>query len=164
MGILTFHRAEFQQVLASRLDPEVVATHFSKRLVSYSQELPSTKTPPIRNIVTLSFNDGTIANCDVLIGADGIHSATRYCLLREAAGLLNESNPEQAKLLLYKADPVWSGSVAYRSAFPSETLRRLNPEHGALKTGRNVSEDTFFIPLWLINKYRFIIDTVYGKG
>ena len=133
VGVLTFHRAEYLQALASRLDPAIATSHFSKRLVSYTQRTS------ITDSVALHFNDGTTATCDVLIGADGIHSATRHCLLKEAANAIATSDAEQAELLLGKVDPMWSGSIAYRAVFASEKLRCINPEHHVLNERQSVS-------------------------
>ncbi len=55
----------------------------------------------------MHFTDGTIANCDVLIGADGIKSPTRYCLYAEKAAL-HTDEAEKSRLLKY-AVPRWSG-------------------------------------------------------
>lgn len=72
--------------------------HFRKRLTRYEQ-LP--------NGITLHFADGSVANCDVLIGADGIKSPTRYCLYAEKAEL--EKDEADKSALLRYAVPRWSG-------------------------------------------------------
>ena len=131
VGTVAFHRAGFQQILASKLDPNVVTSHFSKRLSSYTKDT-STDT------ITLHFADGTTATCDVLVGADGIHSSTRRNLLAYEAQAIEESEPERAKALLGMIDPIWTGTIAYREVIPREKLKRINPEHSALKVSQNV--------------------------
>lgn len=114
-----FHRADFQAVLASHLPPSpFFATHFSKRLSSYA----AAEDDP--QALTLTFVDGTTAICDLLVGCDGIKSVVRSTLYRTS------STP---------ADPVWSGSVAYRSLIPQEVLKNRNPEHPSLTKGIMVS-------------------------
>ena len=97
--------------------------HFSKRLVEYTQ-------PRSLDPISLQFKDGTTKTCDVLIGADGIHSASRHKLLNDVAEHANSQ--EFVKELLAKVDPVWSGTVAYRAVIPSVKLRAVNPGHTAL--------------------------------
>ncbi|KAI5117340.1 hypothetical protein M0805_001945 [Coniferiporia weirii] len=131
-GSLFFHRAEFLNALVKRLDPETSSAHFSKRLISYSLPSKFASNEPI----TLNFKDGTTATCDVLIGADGIHSATRHTLLELAAEnaemIGNEEGKETARTLRTMLDPIWSGSVAYRAIVPREMLERINPTHSAI--------------------------------
>lgn len=153
---MPFHRAEFQSLLSQHLDPAIVTSHFSKRLVSYS--LPSDPSSPI----TLHFKDGTTATCDVLVGADGIHSATRHTLLNIAAQEAEAKNTEDGKKfaneLRGKVDPVWSGSVAYRSVIPKEVLAKINPNHPAMTINQNVSFNSILsIPHMLIYVICFIV-------
>lgn len=131
-------RAEFQNLLVSQLDPETTTTHFAKRLVSYSQASPLLlqKSP---EPITLHFADGTSATCDILIGADGIHSVTRQQMLREYA----EESKDSASELLDMIDPVWTGTYAYRSIIPIERLAAINPNHKLLDTPMAVSSVKF---------------------
>ncbi|KAH8111716.1 FAD/NAD-binding domain-containing protein [Phellopilus nigrolimitatus] len=137
MGILTFHRAEFLMCLAEQLDSATTSKHFSKRLISYT--LPPDWSPS--SPITLNFKDGTTATCDVLIGADGIHSATRHTLLGLAANDAEADGSDEgrksAETLRGMVDPVWSGSVAYRAVIPRERLEKLNPNHRAMRTAQN---------------------------
>lgn len=132
VGALAYHRAEFLDVIASKLDPSITTPHFSKRLVTYSQETPV-------GPITLNFKDGTTATCDVLIGADGIHSATRHCLLKAEAEAIEKNDPERAKVLLDMMEPMWSGTTTYRALITTEKLREVNPEHSSLKAAQLVS-------------------------
>ncbi|KAI5119670.1 hypothetical protein M0805_007760 [Coniferiporia weirii] len=140
-GGFFFHRAEFLDVLVRNLDTEITSTHFSKRLVSYSLPPASVPSSPI----TLNFEDGNTATCDVLIGADGIHSATRHTLLElaakdaeaEAEAANSVDGKKMAETLRAMVDPVWSGCVTYRAIVPREKLEKVNPSHRALLTFLN---------------------------
>lgn len=91
----------------------------------------------------MQFKDGSEDFCDVLIGTDGIHSATRRVMLELAAQNLeiNSTNDGNiaAKSIRNAIEPVWSGHTAYRAIADSEKLRNLSPSHGILETPRIVS-------------------------
>jgi len=107
-GCIRFHRAHFLDVLVEHL-PDGVA-NFGKRLQSYTHADPS-------GPVTLSFADGSRAQCDLLVGCDGIKSVVRRQLLEEKA---REGRPE----LMNYIDPFWSGMIAYRGLIPVGELTR----------------------------------------
>lgn len=91
-----------------------------------------------------ALTDGGTATCDVLLvlGADGIHSATRRTLLNDAAEEYERASQHfKAEELRRsgKVDPVWSGTVAYRATIPLERILALNPHHNAAKIFQNVS-------------------------
>jgi len=73
-GLILVHRAELQQLLASELDPSVI--HLGARC---------TRVEDSGQAVTAYFADGQKVQADVLIGADGVHSAVRAQLLGPAA-------------------------------------------------------------------------------
>ncbi|KAG0699388.1 hypothetical protein DFH29DRAFT_48317 [Suillus ampliporus] len=125
-NLMGFHRAQFHGVLLSYLQPSCT-THNAKRLKSYTQPFKGrSKNSPI----TLTFTDGSTATCDVLIGADGIKSAVRSCMLRElAVGM----GPDEKKSVLSCINPVWSGVTAYRTLIPAEKLRARCPDHRGLR-------------------------------
>lgn len=133
VGNITLHRVEFQTTLANRLQHENIVTHFNKRLTDYTVEQNGT--------VMMYFKDGSTAACDVLIGADGIHSPTRHTMVTLA---LEEAKRDQNDSLVNDLsrsgvkDAVWSGSVCYRALVSSEKLKALNPNHGALFRPQNV--------------------------
>ena len=87
--------------------------------------------------ITLHFEDGSTATCDVLIGADGIHSTTRKVLLSLAASDVEKSGSEDAQKtadsLRGFIDPIWTGAMIYRGLIPREKLEKLNPEHPVFK-------------------------------
>lgn len=88
----------------------------------------------------LTFEDGTTAEADVLIGCDGIGSAVRRQMLAGLAEACRRSGDEwMATNLLEVVNPVWSGSYAYRGVFPSAKLAKMNSNHRALSRPVNVS-------------------------
>ncbi len=62
---IAIHRGVLQQLLLKHIDKKKL--HLGKRLTEISPNAP----------YDLSFEDGTVANADVVIGADGIHSVVR---------------------------------------------------------------------------------------
>ncbi|KZP19639.1 FAD/NAD(P)-binding domain-containing protein [Athelia psychrophila] len=117
-GLWTFHRASFQKAIISHLPP-TCTSHFGKRLVSYDD--------PASGPITLHFKDGTTAECDVLVGADGIKSTVRAIMY---SNLAKEGKVTQEEAS--EPNPVWSGTVAYRGLISKERLEAKIPGHRAL--------------------------------
>ncbi|WP_230859464.1 FAD-dependent monooxygenase [Actinoplanes aureus] len=92
------HRADLLAALASALPPSRV--HTGHRLTGFTDH---------GSYVEARFADGPRVEADVLLGADGIHSAVRQGLF----------GPDQAR---------FTGCVAYRGVVPAERLRHLNLE------------------------------------
>jgi salicylate hydroxylase len=86
------HRADFVDLLAAALPSGVV--HTGHRCSGFEQE---------DNVARVSFENGAVAEGDIVIGADGIHSTLRPYVFP----------PSQ---------PVFSGSVAYRGTVPHERV------------------------------------------
>ena len=130
---MTVHRPEFQQILLRHLSPSA-RTYTNKRLFSYSQRSCGQKP------VTLHFQDGTTATCDVLVGADGVKSATRAALVEELAQAASSvGRAGEAAAIREKAQPRWSGLCAYRTTIPAEALRSRMPTHTLLREPMAVS-------------------------
>jgi salicylate hydroxylase len=88
---LTLHRADLQRVLENHFDAGRV--QLGKRLTEIEQG----------NDIRLRFADGSSFECDMLIGADGIHSTVRK--------------------YLFGADrPKFTGMVCFRAVVPIESL------------------------------------------
>ena len=119
-GLTAVHRAEFYDVLVQKLasSPQY-ATHTSKRLVSYSSPTPD-------GPITLDFADGTTSEADVVIGSDGLRSATRATMYEALAA--ETGNPVLRQHIRAK----FSGLISYRTVIPREKLAALNPNHRAL--------------------------------
>ena len=90
---VTIHRADLLAALAAEFPGEQV--HFGKRVKSLSQDAQG---------VHLEFEDGTRADHDVVIGADGIHSRVR-------AALFGEESPR------------FTGVVSFRAVVPTERVK-----------------------------------------
>ncbi|MEC7489689.1 MAG: FAD-dependent monooxygenase [Pseudomonadota bacterium] len=90
---LTIHRGDFHAVLVETIPPETI--QFGKRLIGMDEK---------ETFVELSFDDGTKAEAEVVIGADGINSMVRDILL----------GPEE---------PTYTGFVAHRSIFPRALIK-----------------------------------------
>ena len=100
--------------------------HLSHRLLTYTET---------KDGIELKFTNGSKATCDILVGADGINSVVRKVFLSKEKGI-DPSSEEAAKV----SQPVWSGTMVYRSLINSEVIRRVNPDHPALSTRVVVSK------------------------
>jgi len=124
-NLMTFHRPDFQNALLRRLPP-TYRIHCSKRLRSYTQRQGGP--------ISLLFEDGTKAFCDVLVGADGLKSAVRRSLLNEKAQWAQSENRwSEAADIAALIEPVWSGTNAYRAVIPADRLRARDPYHRVFK-------------------------------
>ena len=65
-GIVSIRRSRLHEILAGRLDQETL--HLGRRCVGYVDRGPR---------AALQFDDGSTAEGDLVIGADGVHSAVR---------------------------------------------------------------------------------------
>jgi salicylate hydroxylase len=92
------HRADLLNVLAAAVPNNLV--HLNHRCIGLAQHT---------NHVEVTFQHGSTAEADVVIGADGIHSVVRSAIF----------GPES---------PRFSGDMAYRGLVPSERLAHLNLE------------------------------------
>lgn len=81
--------------------------------------------------IILEFIDGTEAETDILIGCDGIKSATRATMYRNAS---DKADTDVAKALLKHVDPAWTGTLAYRSLVETSKLIEVHPGHQAATT------------------------------
>jgi salicylate hydroxylase len=98
---LTIHRADLLAIIAAAFPSERV--HLGHRLVSLADRGDRTEA---------WFDNGERIAADILVGADGIHSAVRAALFGEEA-------------------PQFAGCVAYRGLVPSERIADLGLERGS---------------------------------
>jgi 2-polyprenyl-6-methoxyphenol hydroxylase-like FAD-dependent oxidoreductase len=90
---LCMHRGDLHEALAAVLPPGII--HLNKKLADLDQA---------GSQVTLRFTDGSRAQADAVIGADGVHSTVREILI----------GPDK---------PIHRGRIAYRAVFPSALLQ-----------------------------------------
>src|ERR1700682_2899420 len=89
---LCMHRAVLHAALASVVPEEVI--HLNKKLVGLDQRPGQ---------VTLTFADGTRAQADAVIGADGVHSLVR-------------------EIIIGPDSPIHKGRIAYRAVYPAALM------------------------------------------
>lgn len=128
----------FLRALASGPGPsDLISTHFSKRLESYTQDASTG--------VTIRFQDGSTASADVLVGADGIGSATRQTMYTELSKRARGTDPELAEELERLVLPTFTGTYMYRTLVDGDKLRAISPNNVSLKRSvvvRLVKHDT----------------------
>ncbi|KAI9061056.1 FAD/NAD-P-binding domain-containing protein [Trametes sanguinea] len=135
-GSTTMHRRDMIDVLLQNF-PSSYKLHTSKRLTGYTTGPPQPTTR--ERVITLHFADGTTAEADVLIGADGIHSATRYSMYAQAHE--KECVPKGAGEKWQNCErcraavPVWTGIHSYRCLIATQELYALNPKHTTASIG-----------------------------
>jgi len=132
-GMCMFHRADFHGILLHKIGKRY-PLHTSKRLRSYIQSPPQTSSSvgPHEQI-TLEFEDGCTTTCDLLVGADGLHSAVRHTFLTDVArACMQEGKKYEANEALDGVEPKWNGCVAYRAIVSAESLAAMYPGHQAL--------------------------------
>ncbi len=93
---LCMHRADLHAALAAVVPEEIV--HLDKKLVGLEQSAAQ---------VTLTFADGTRANADAVVGADGVHSVAR-------------------EIMIGADEPIHKGRIAYRAIFPTALLKGMD--------------------------------------
>jgi salicylate hydroxylase len=98
---MTLHRADLLDVIASGFPAERI--HLGHRLIGLEDKGRGAE---------VWFENGARITADVLVGADGIHSAVRSALFGEEA-------------------PVFAGCVAYRGLVPAERIADLGLEIGS---------------------------------
>jgi salicylate hydroxylase/6-hydroxynicotinate 3-monooxygenase len=97
------HRGDLHEALASVLPPEII--HVGKKLTGLDDRAGR---------VALSFEDGSRADADIVIGADGVHSIVRDIIIG--------------------ADmPIHKGRIAYRAVFPSALMDGKDIGHSRTK-------------------------------
>ncbi|TRM70645.1 hypothetical protein BD626DRAFT_478126 [Schizophyllum amplum] len=120
--MMLFHRADFQGMILRRLTP-AARVHLSHRLADFQED---------GDEIHLRFENGTSATCDVLIGADGLRSSVRSRMADTAREMASHS--EMNRLFAERADPVWTGTYAFRGLVDAARLAERWPGHPALST------------------------------
>lgn len=89
---LCMHRADLHDALASAVPAETI--HLGKKLTGLDQA---------GGVVTLRFEDGSTAQADAVVGADGVHSVVRDIIVGPDA-------------------PIHKGRIAYRAVFAANLM------------------------------------------
>ncbi|EIM84251.1 FAD/NAD-P-binding domain-containing protein [Stereum hirsutum FP-91666 SS1] len=122
-GYVGLTRNDLVDMLKALL-PSTCTIHTGKRLISYTTS---------DDIVKLVFSDGTSANANILVGADGIRSTVRaqmFSYLKERQSLPKylEHDDEYRRTV----NPRWTGTQIYRALIPVERLKNIFPDHPVL--------------------------------
>lgn len=102
-GSVVMHRAEIHQILTEQIEPDTL--HLGKRCVACRQTAES---------VVATFEDGTEASGDFLIGADGLNSVVRQTIFPDAR-------------LRYAGQTCWRGVVSATIPGPYANSERWGP-------------------------------------
>jgi 2-polyprenyl-6-methoxyphenol hydroxylase-like FAD-dependent oxidoreductase len=110
--LIAVHRADLQAILAAALPAGVV--HLNKRVSGFDQNTP---------VVKARFADGSAAEGDVLIGADGLHSAVRTSLRPDVRpryagyvawrGVADDTALDPAKLRIDATSETWGPGARF---------------------------------------------------
>ncbi|HTL76465.1 MAG TPA: FAD-dependent monooxygenase [Casimicrobiaceae bacterium] len=125
---LAIHRGDLHQALASTLDPRIF--RLGKRLVSIDQR---------NEQVHLAFADGTTADADIVLAADGLHSKVREAILG--------TEP-----------PTYYGHVAYRSIYPRSRLSDVDLADNT----RWIAPDGRYVLVYVLSEARDEVYVVTG--
>ncbi|KAN0080158.1 hypothetical protein V8E55_009724 [Tylopilus felleus] len=99
-----------------------------KKMELYDELIKMAIGPPGENTgkIILHFSDGSSTLTDVLVGPDGIRSATRKTMYRNLAS--STQDDDSRKRLLECIDPVWTGMLVYRNLIPTVKLLKEYPD------------------------------------
>ncbi|EKM54254.1 uncharacterized protein PHACADRAFT_257977, partial [Phanerochaete carnosa HHB-10118-sp] len=136
-----YHRAHVLELLAGMLPEDTVK--LGKRVASYQRVADS-------SLVAVTFADGSVVTCDVLVGCDGIRSVVRRYMFESLA---EKGLPEMKKYI----EPVWTGETLYRALIPSEHVSKLG-----LGGGRKYS--VLGDPLMYCGKNKHFMGYPIGRG
>ena len=115
-GLSSVHRARFLDELASLIPKDIA--QFGKRLLSFKSEESG--------MLTLNFEDGTMAEADALVGADGVRSRVRQLLLGKDNVLDGLS---------------FTGKYAYRGLIPMDKAREAIGDDLAMNSQMYLGRD-----------------------
>ena len=133
-GSINLHRAEFLKLLTDAIQPSLdsglIRVHFNKRLKAYSYSQSTDESQ-----IILNFSDSSTGEADILIGSDGVRSATRASMYTHFASQYPAKSKESEEMLKH-VEPSWSGTFAYRAlADPSKLTNSEHAVHQSASKG-----------------------------
>ncbi len=114
-GYITVHRSDLHAAILEKVQPDSIA--FGKKLTDVKID---------RGMAGLSFGDGSAAEADIVIGADGVNSKLREAVV----------GPRKARFI---------GAVAHRAIYPSSLLDGLEVRNCTKWWGPNSHILIYFI-------------------
>lgn len=116
------HRSVLVNVIKNAVQSnQFCSIHTSSHFVSYD----IVESASARQFL-LHFSNGSTATADVLVGADGVHSAVRRDIYAHVpATEVNWTEEDTTSQ--------WSGTIAYRSLIQEEALEKAWPDHDSRK-------------------------------
>ena len=120
-------------MLTDAIEPSIlsglISVHFNKKLASYKYTSASDSGNGSYSGISLQFSDNTEAYVDLLVGADGVRSATRASMYKFLASHYSPDSVDCKKLLKH-VEPSWTGTFAYRALADTAKLRDVKKKDG----------------------------------
>lgn len=119
-GTIAIHRSKLQSILLNNVKAHTVKTH--KRL----KNIENTE-----GGIQLKFEDETVASCDILIGADGIHSVVRKHIFGEIP-------------LRYSGQTCWRGVAKMKLPHPKEAAELWGTKGGLRSSYSQINDEDVY--------------------
>ncbi len=129
-GTIAIHRGRLQSILLENVKPNTVETY--KRLKNIENTSRNNRERNSREGgIQLKFDDETVASCDILVGADGIHSVVRKHIFGEIP-------------LRYSGQTCWRGIAEMTLPHPKEAAELWGTKGGLRSSYSQVSDNEVY--------------------